>query len=95
MNYFRKRNAAKWQKKVDIGVLYRLEKHTGQLKKLVEKEISDEELEKRCLEEIEQLEINLAVAQGKVKDFQLKKEQMPEDANPAEYRKSGKPKKSS
>ena len=42
-------------------------------KKLVGKEISDEELKERFLEEIEQLEINLAVAQGKVKDFQLKK----------------------
>lgn len=87
MNFYRKRYAEKeWTKKIDIGILFRLEKATGQLRKLADGENLKESLKKKFLTEIEELELNLAVAQGKVKKFDLKKEEMPEDKNPALYR---------
>lgn len=88
MNYFRRQRYEKeWTKKVDIGIIYRIEKATGQLRKLTEDKSLEKPLKKRFLTEIEELELNLAVAQGKVKKFDLKKEQMPEDEKPAVYRK--------
>lgn len=89
MNYFRKRYAEKeWTKKVDISTIFNLKKATAEIKRLSEnKPFSNDETFERVLKEVETLENNLAVANGEVKKINLKKHEMPEDKNPAEYRK--------
>jgi hypothetical protein len=94
MNYYRKRHADKeWTKKVDISILFKIEQATGYLRKLTEKEISDDPLKKKFLTEIEALELSLAVAQGRVENIELKKEVLPEDTPKTKYRRSARPKK--
>ena len=82
MSEFRyRRRGEGWSKKVDISILFRLEKATARIKTLAERDKLTS-----ILEEVEQLEVALDVAQGRVKDYDLKQEQMPEDKNPATYR---------
>ena len=87
MNYYQRKNAEKWKLKVDRAVIYRIEKATKHLRKLTNDKSLEKSLKKSFLTEIEELELNLAVAQGKVENFNLKKEEMPEDEKPAVYRK--------
>jgi len=85
-DFYRRRYAEKeWTKKVDISILFRLEKATARIKT-----IADRDQLKPILEEVEQLEIALNIAQGRVKDFPLKEHEMPEDTPKTEYRRSTK-----
>ncbi|CAN5319630.1 hypothetical protein BH10ACI1_BH10ACI1_17480 [soil metagenome] len=82
MSEFRyRRRGEGWSKKVDISILFRLEKATARIKTLAERDKLTP-----ILEEVEQLEVALDVAQGRVKNFDLKEHEMPEDENPAIYR---------
>jgi len=83
VNFYRRRYAEKeWTKKVDISLLFRLEQATARIKT-----IADRDQLKAILEEVEQLELALNIAQGRVKDFPLKEHEMPEDTPKTEYRK--------
>jgi hypothetical protein len=86
MSEFRyRRRGEGWTKKVDISILFRLDKATQRIKTLAERDKLTS-----ILEEVEQLEVALDVAQERVKQFNLKEHEMPEDEKPAIYRRQTK-----
>ena len=80
-----RRRGEGWSKKVDISILFRLDKATQRIKTLAERDKLTS-----ILEEVEQLEVALDVAQERVKQFDLKLHEMPEDKKPAIYRRQTK-----
>lgn len=86
MSEFRyRRRGEGWSKKVDISILFRLDKATQRIKTLAERDKLTS-----ILEEVEQLEVALDVAQERVKQFNLKEHEMPKDEKPAIYRRQTK-----
>jgi hypothetical protein len=91
MNYYRKRHAEKeWTKKVDISTIFNLKKATTEIRKLAErkKPFGANETFDRIIQEVVTLENNLAVANGEVKNFELKEHDLPEDSPKTKYRKT-------
>lgn len=82
-----RRRGEGWSKKVDISILFRLDKATQRIKTIAEREKLTS-----ILEEVEQLEVALDVAQGRVPHIELKEHEMPPD-QPEGYREVSPPAK--